>query len=208
MIEFSFAVPRHGFTVVAAGNLQSGITLLTGQSGSGKTTILKSLAGLITPLEGYIKANGIPWFDKEQNLFVPPRMRRVGYMPQGNIVFPHLSVEHNICYSRRGDETLYEDILDRLGLRKYRHMKARTLSGGEQQRVALGRALYAAPDILLLDEPLSSLDPELRISLGRELITVIEEWEIPCLWVTHDPHFIQGAPMVHWTIDEGKLRSL
>ena len=94
-------------------------------------------------------------------------------MPQGNIVFPHLSVEHNITYSKRGTPDMCNSLLQRLGLEKYRKTKAGSLSGGEQQRVALGRALYSKPTILLLDEPLSALDWNLRKHVREDLVSII-----------------------------------
>ena len=158
MITFSFTVARPSVTVKADGVLSSGITVLTGQSGSGKSTFIKCIAGLVKPTTGSIQYDETIWVDRDKKIWVPAQERQVGYMPQGNIVFPHLSVEHNITYSKRGTSEMCDSLLKRLGLEKYRKTKAGSLSGGEQQRVALGRALYSKPTILLLDEPLSALD--------------------------------------------------
>lgn len=210
MISFSVSVQRYRITVVGEGTLDSGITLLTGPSGSGKSTILKCLAGLLKPDSGYIKANDTYWLQRlpgSKYLFLPPQKRYIGYMPQGNIIFPHMTVKDNIQYSKRGDGALYSHILERLGLERYEGMKAADLSGGEQQRVALGRALYSKPQILLLDEPLSALDPDLRRQVGADLIEVIREWNIPCLWVTHDVTGAESSARACWYIDEGKLQN-
>lgn len=210
MISFSVSVKRYRITVEVEGVLDQGITLLTGPSGSGKSTVLKCLAGLLKPDSGYIKAGDVYWLRRQtgvKDIFLPPQERYIGYMPQGNIVFPHMTVKNNIQYSRRGDEELYRHILERLDLERYEGMKAAGLSGGEQQRVALGRALYSKPKILLLDEPLSALDPQLRRQVGEDLIEVIREWNIPCLWVTHDSTGAESSARACWRIDQGKLQT-
>ena len=173
MITFSFTVARPSVTVKADGVLPSGITVLTGQSGSGKSTFIKCIAGLVKPTTGSIQHDEMTWVDRDSKIWVPAQKRQVGYMPQGNIVFPHLSVEHNITYSKRGTPEMCNNLLQRLGLEKYRKTKAGSLSGGEQQRVALGRALYSKPTILLLDEPLSALDWNLRKHVREDLVSII-----------------------------------
>ena len=130
MITFSFTVARPSVTVKADGALPSGITVLTGQSGSGKSTFIKCIAGLVKPTTGSIQCDETTWVDRDKKLWVPAQERQVGYMPQGNIVFPHLSVEHNVTYSKRGTPDMCDSLLNRLGLEKYRHIKAGSLSGG------------------------------------------------------------------------------
>ena len=136
---------------------------------------------------------------------MPAQERQVGYMPQGNIVFPHLSVEHNVTYSKRGTPDMCDSLLNRLGLEKYRHIKAGNLSGGEQQRVALGRALYSKPTVLLLDEPLSALDWNLRKQVREDLVSIIREWDVPCVWVTHDESEAESVGDRHWTCENGLI---
>ena len=131
MIEFDIKVQRPTILVQGKGALNEGITALTGASGNGKSTLLKSLAGLIKPKDGFIRHDGIYWFHKEKNIFVKPQGREVGYMPQGNVVFSHMNVVHNITYSKRGDEELLSRILERLHLEQYTNTKAGKLSGGE-----------------------------------------------------------------------------
>ena len=112
------------------------------------------------PTTGIIRCDERTWVDRDQNIWVPAQERQVGYMPQGNIVFPHLSVEHNIIYSKRGTPDMCDSLLKRLGLEKYRNTKAGSLSGGEQQRVALGRALYSNRPYCFLMSPICSrLEP-------------------------------------------------
>ena len=183
MISFDIVIERGTFVVKAQGTLQEGITTLMGPSGSGKSTFLKALCGLLTPKEGRITANNEVWFEKGRG--VPTQERHIGYMPQGNIVFPHMTVEENIRYSKQGSPELFEHIVERLRLTPHLKKKAKGLSGGEQQRVALGRALYSKPVLLILDEPLTALDVNLRAQLQQDLVAIISEWAIPCLWVTH-----------------------
>lgn len=183
MISFDIVIERGTFVVKAQGTLQEGITTLMGPSGSGKSTFLKALCGLLTPKEGRITANDEVWFEKGRG--VPTQDRHIGYMPQGNIVFPHMTVEENIRYSKQGSPELFDHIVERLRLTPHLKKKAKGLSGGEQQRVALGRALYSKPVLLILDEPLTALDVNLRAQLQQDLVAIISEWAIPCLWVTH-----------------------
>lgn len=183
MISFDIVIERGTFVVKAQGTLQEGITTLMGPSGSGKSTFLKALCGLLTPKEGRITANNEVWFEKGGG--VPTQERHIGYMPQGNIVFPHMTVEENIRYSKQGSPELFDHIVERLRLTPHLKKKAKGLSGGEQQRVALGRALYSKPVLLILDEPLTALDVNLRAQLQQDLVAIISEWAIPCLWVTH-----------------------
>ena len=205
MITFSFTVARPSVTVKADGALPSGITVLTGQSGSGKSTFIKCIAGLVKPTTGSIQCDETTWVDRDKKLWVPAQERQVGYMPQGNIVFPHLSVERNITYSKRGTPDMCNTLLQRLGLEKYRKTKAGSLSGGEQQRVALGRALYSKPTVLLLDEPLSALDWNLRKQVREDLVSIIREWDVPCVWVTHDESEAESVGDRHWTCENGLI---
>ena len=183
MISFDIVIERGTFTVKAQGTLREGITTLMGPSGSGKSTFLKALCGLLTPKTGRITANDVVWFEKGK--VTPTQERHIGYMPQGNIVFPHMTVEENIRYSKQGSPELFDHIVERLRLTPHLKKKAKGLSGGEQQRVALGRALYSKPVLLILDEPLTALDVNLRAQLQQDLVAIISEWGIPCLWVTH-----------------------
>jgi molybdenum ABC transporter, ATP-binding protein len=183
MISFDIVIERGTFVVKAQGTLQEGITTLMGPSGSGKSTFLKALCGLLTPKTGRITSNNEVWFEKGRG--VSTQERHIGYMPQGNIVFPHMTVEENIRYSKQGSPELFDHIVERLRLTPHLKKKAKGLSGGEQQRVALGRALYSKPVLLILDEPLTALDVNLRAQLQQDLVAIISEWAIPCLWVTH-----------------------
>lgn len=166
-------------------------TVLFGASGSGKTTVLRCLAGLERPEQGSIRFGEEVWFQASEHIFISPQQRRIGFVPQEYALFPHLSVKHNIGYglcritrqerAQRIAETVHWLGLD--GLEKRRPLE---LSGGQRQRVALARALIGRPQLLLLDEPLSALDGPTRLRLRGELRQLLKQLGIPTLLVTHD----------------------
>lgn len=165
------------------------ILVLFGPSGSGKTTILHSIAGLTEPDSGNISLDGQTFYDGTMKT-VPTQKRNIGYLFQDYALFPHMTVEKNIHYGvkKKAHETdfVIKQLVDVLGIKhllpKYPHQ----ISGGEKQRVALARALATEPSILLLDEPLSALDKDIRIECQNELIRLHELWKIPFIIVTHD----------------------
>jgi len=167
---------------------EQGITALLGPSGSGKSTILRILAGLERPQYGRI-INGMDvWFDSRQRTLVPPQKRKVGVVFQDYALFTHLTVEQNIAYGISG-LAVKEKVnhwLERLHIEEYRNRYPHQLSGGQRQRVALARAMVTEPDLLLLDEPFSALDVNLRQHLRDELKSVISETRCPVIMVTHD----------------------
>lgn len=167
------------------------VTVLFGASGSGKTTILRCLAGLERPDRGHICFGGQVWSDSEQKVFLPARERRVGLVPQDYGLFPHLTVVGNIGYGLSKMNAVESrrrvgEMLDWLGLQGLEKRLPGEISGGQQQRVALARALAPHPRLLLLDEPLSALDQPTRMRLRRELRGLLEEAGVPAILVTHD----------------------
>jgi len=164
---------------------------LAGPSGAGKTSVLRVAAGLLRPGRGLVRAGEETWLDTEQGVDVAPERRRCGYMFQEYALFPHLTAWQNVAYpltglprAKRRERALA--LLERFGVRELADARPRTLSGGERQRVALARMLARGPGVLLLDEPLSALDPRTRASATRELAQVLREVEAPSLLVTHD----------------------
>ena len=164
---------------------------LAGPSGAGKTSVLRIAAGLVRPERGRVEANGQTWLDTERNVDVPPERRRCGYVFQEYALFPHLSAWRNVAYGlhelpRRERERAARALLARFGLADRADARPATLSGGERQRVALARALAPEPQVVLLDEPFSSLDATLRADLRREVELILRDAEATALLVTHD----------------------
>lgn len=169
--------------------VEDNILVLFGPSGCGKTTTLRCIAGLEKPDEGEIMLKENVFFSSVRKVFMPPRIRGVGYMFQDYALFPHMSVEKNIWYGvkqRSRARELYSKLLRLLKIQPLAERGIKRLSGGEKQRVALARALMAEPQILLLDEPLSALDGETRRELQGELKEMQRIWRIPFIMVTHD----------------------
>jgi molybdate transport system ATP-binding protein len=166
------------------------VTVLFGPSGSGKTTILRCLAGLERPEEGTIRFGDEVWLDTARGVGLPPQQRRIAYLSQDYALFPHLTVGGNIAFGLTAPAVerrrRVADLVARLGLEGLEGRYPSRISGGQAQRVALARALATEPRLLLLDEPLSSLDAPLREPLRRELRQWLTSVGIPALVVTHD----------------------
>lgn len=164
-----------------------GITVIFGCSGSGKTTLLQLISGLIKPDKGIISLNEQVFTDTQQGIFIPPALRNLGYVFQDARIFPHYSVQGNLTYGMKSkDHTQVAKIVDLLHLKQLMHRSPNTLSGGEQQRLAIGRALLSNPQILLMDEPLSALDVPMRKELLSYLESLQQEIQIPIIYVTHN----------------------
>jgi molybdate transport system ATP-binding protein len=183
---------------------------LAGPSGAGKTSALRVAAGLLRPAHGRVEANGQTWLDTTRGVDVPAERRRCGYVFQDYALFPHLTAWQNVAYplrriGRRQRRERALALLDRFGLAGHAEAHPRTLSGGERQRVAVARALARAPEVLLLDEPLSALDARTRARAARELAAVLRESDAPALLVTHD--FAEAAQLGHrvGVIDGGQI---
>lgn len=160
---------------------------LFGHSGAGKTTILRMLAGLLAPNKGFIAFNGQVWFDSAQKINLPPQKRNVGYMFQDYALFPHMTVRKNIEFAQKIKNTEEADeLLIHFGLEALQKQYPAKLSGGQKQRVALARALAAKPNLLLLDEPLSALDYEMRLSLQDEILKAHRMLNSVSLLISHD----------------------
>ena len=180
---------RGDFTLDVAFEAGRGVTALFGRSGAGKTTIVTMVAGLARAHEGRIVLNGRVLFDASARKNLPTAQRKVGMVFQEARLFPHLSVKANLLYGRwagrRRSETLLDSVLSLLGLEAFLARRPHTLSGGEAQRVAIGRALMAAPEILLMDEPLSNLDGARRAEILPFLEKLAHEGGVPILYVSH-----------------------
>jgi molybdate transport system ATP-binding protein len=165
---------------------------VAGPSGAGKTSLLRLLAGLARPARGRIRCGDQVWFDSVAGVDVPVEERGCGYVFQDYALFPHLRAWQNVAFGARNGAGAFE-LLERFGLADRASAYPSELSGGERQRVALARALALRPRLLLLDEPLASLDPGTRLRAGRELAAVVAQAGIPALLVSHD--FAEAATL-------------
>ena len=195
-LQVSFVLASHG------------IRVLWGASGSGKTTLLQCLAGLLRPDAGRIACREAVWFDAERGVCLAPERRRLGYVFQDVRLFPHLSVRSNMLFGRRfrgPSGVLFEDVVALLGLGRLLHRTPSDLSGGEKQRVAVGRALLACPELLLMDEPLTGLDRGKREEIMAYVKAIPERFGVPVLYVTHsdaERRFLADRVL---NLEDGKL---
>jgi molybdate transport system ATP-binding protein len=157
-----------------------------GPSGAGKTTMLRMLAGLTKPDSGEISVDGQIWFSSSKKIHLPVQKRNIGFVFQDYALFPTMSVRKNLVYASRKDNKRIDTLLDMMKLKTLEHTLPSSLSGGQRQRVALARALVQAPKILLLDEPLSALDNEMRRSLQDEIGCIHQQFGLTSIIVTHD----------------------
>lgn len=191
-IDASFKLRRGDFELDLAFDVpERGIVTVSGRSGSGKTTLLRCLAGMECPQGGHLRVGEELWFDAARRVDVPTHRRGVGFVTQDANLFPHLSVSANLAFGSRrlGARAVSQGIQGlarRLGLDSLLDRRVTRLSGGERQRVAIGRALMAGPRLLLLDEPVSSLDVISRSEVLDVLESVLAELPIPCIYVSHD----------------------
>ena len=194
-------VPLAHFDLDVTAQLSSKATGIFGPSGAGKTSLLEAIAGLRRPRGGRIVLDGEVFDDRGAH--VPARHRRIGYVPQDNALFPHMSVLHNIRYGaadRPIDEYVHVVEIERLLTRR-----VTTLSGGEQKRVALARALVTSPRLLLLDEPLAGLDRPLHARILSYLQRIRDDLHVAMLYVTHDPEELAGIADETVVIEQGRV---
>ncbi len=185
-IVLDFTVRQGDFLLEIHEQLQSSAVALIGPSGAGKTTVLDVVAGLRRPATGRVVVHGRTLFDSDRGVDVPPADRRVGYVPQDVVLFPHMNVERNIAYgSGRGAPPPLERVLKLLEIRSWVGRPVAGLSGGERQRVALARALMSGPELLLLDEPLAAVDQALRDRILPYIQRVRDELGTPVIYVSH-----------------------
>ena len=187
----NISLPVADFSIEVDVVLQSQVTAIFGPSGAGKTSLLDLIAGLRRPASAFIQLDNRVLTDTVKKTLVPPRLREMGYVPQDLALFPHLSVRQNLLYgrkteSRAGPLFSLGHITEVLEIQPLARRRVTDLSGGEKQRVALARALLTSPRLLLLDEPLRSLDEALKAKIIPYLHRVRGEFQLPMLYVTHD----------------------
>jgi len=190
MISFSCALARPDFDLDATFETGRGVTALFGSSGSGKSTIIRLLAGLERPDRGRIGIDGVSLVDTERHVWTRPEKRRIGLVFQDAHLFPHLTVRANLGYGRwftpRTERRIaFDPVVEVLGIGHLLERRPATLSGGERQRVAIGRALLTSPRLLLLDEPLASLDAERKLEILPFIERMRDEFALAIVYVSH-----------------------
>ena len=213
-VQTTLHSPGRSFVVDARFVSQTARTALIGASGSGKSTVLMAIAGLAPQVRGHVRVAGRALLDTANGIDLPARERQVGLVFQDYALFPHLTVEQNLAFGlcRHGkrpgeaEQARIDALVQQFDLQALRRALPRYLSGGQRQRVALARALAPQPQLLLLDEPLSALDTQLRIRLRAELAEMLERVQVPTLLVTHDPSDVEALAQSVVEIDAGRVR--
>ncbi|HEY4281985.1 MAG TPA: ATP-binding cassette domain-containing protein [Chthoniobacterales bacterium] len=184
-------LPLSDFSLEIDATFDRPITGIFGSSGAGKTSLLDLIVGLRRPVRGAVRIDDEVVFDAAAKLNLPARLRGIGYVPQDLALFPHLKVHANLMYGYRlsgAENELFSlrHVTEVMEITPLLERNVTTLSGGEQQRVALARAILSVPRLLLLDEPMSSLDSRLKKRLVPFLLRIRDEFRIPFIYVTHD----------------------
>ncbi len=201
---------RGDFELVVAFQAGAGLTALFGPSGAGKTSVLDMIAGVLKPTRGRIAVDGHVLFDSTAGINLKPEQRRVGYIFQDARLFPHISVRDNLLYGykRLPDAVRYavpDHIIALLGIGALLERRPGSLSGGEQQRVAIGRAILVSPRLLLMDEPLASLDDSRKQEIMPYIERLRDDVKIPILYVTHARAEVERLAAVVIGIEKGRV---
>jgi ABC-type sulfate/molybdate transport systems ATPase subunit len=204
-LELDIGLPLRSFRLELALALGRETFALVGPSGAGKTTVLRAVAGLARPERGRVALDREVLFDSATGIDLPPEDRRVGFVFQDYALFPHMTVRQNVAYGARGR---VGELLDRFRIAHLAGARPSEISGGERQRVGLARALAREPGVLLLDEPLSALDPHTRAALRLELKELVDELDLPVLLVTHDFHDAAVLADRVAAIADGRVRQI
>lgn len=183
------------------------LVTLFGKSGVGKTTILRILGGLLAPDYGEIKVNNSIWYNSNQKINLKPQKRNVGFVFQDYALFPNMTVHENLEFALRKNQPkkIIQELIEIIELGELQNRKPETLSGGQKQRVALARALVNKPSILMLDEPLSALDYEIRFKLQQYILQVHQEYKLTTILISHDISEILRMSNKLIELDNGKI---
>jgi molybdate transport system ATP-binding protein len=203
-------LPLAEFSLEIDVELENPVTALFGASGAGKTSLVDLIAGLRRPASAFIELDDCVLADTSRRIATPPRARRIGYVPQDLALFPHLTAGKNILYGQRrasvgGSPFTFDRVVGVLEIGSLCGRRVTELSGGEKQRVALARALLTSPKLLLLDEPLASLDDALKAKVIPYLVRVREEFRVPMIYVSHDESEVLALCDEVLEISRGKI---
>ncbi|MBI5327677.1 MAG: ABC transporter ATP-binding protein [Deltaproteobacteria bacterium] len=211
-MSLSFHLKKHfrDFSIDIAFSIEENMAVVFGPSGAGKSLLLNLISGIIKPDEGFVRIEGREIFNSATGINIPIRERKIGYLFQDYALFPHMTVFENIAYGishepKNKSKTKVEELLDLMRLGGLEHRFPKELSGGQKQRAALARTLAAEPSILLLDEPFSALDYQVREKLRADLLLIHQKYPITTLFVTHDleESFVMGENIA--IINNGRL---
>ncbi len=209
MLNVALQLTRERFNLDARFSAPTpGVTALFGRSGCGKTTLVNALAGLLPDVRGQVQLDDETWLDSARGVRVPAERRRIGYVFQGARLFPHYTVRGNLLSGAAKKESLarvFDDVVQLLGLESLLPRRPASLSGGERQRVALGRALLSQPRLLLLDEPLASLDVSRREEVLPYLERLRDAFAIPMVFVSHQFDEVLRLATHLVVLDEGRV---
>ena len=205
LLEARVRLPLDALQLDVSLNTPSAAVAIVGPSGAGKSTLLRVLAGVERRAKGTVLFRGETWQDSESGVWRPPWERGVGWVPQDDLLFPHLSVRENLGYAG-GSAVSVEEMAGQLSVDHLLDRRPRYLSGGERQRVALGRALLSSPRLLLLDEPFSALDRPLRREIVEQVSALARERAIPLVLVSHDEADADLMAEERWILSDGVLR--
>jgi len=214
VLDLDFTFQRDNFCLQICTKIDAPITGVLGPSGSGKSTLLAVIAGMLKPQCGHILLKNSTLFSQNSanrnNVFIPPHKRKVGLVFQDGQLLPHLSVRNNLLYGYRNisEEQRHFSLTEIVELFEIDHLlerKINTLSGGEKQRVVLGRAVLYSPELLLLDEPISALDERLKHQILPFFLRIKSECKIPMIYVTHSPREIEVLTDTQLIMSHGQL---
>ena len=216
-LSIDLKLPLVPYTLQFSGTLAARVTGLFGPSGSGKTSLVETITGLRRNAKGRIAFGDSVWMDSDKNVFLPPEQRGIGFVPQRGLLFPHLNVRQNLLFgakrakpntetSAQASRELFDQVVDILNLGELLDRKPTALSGGERQRVAAGRAVCSNPQLLIMDEPLSSLDAALRYKTLAFFIRLVNDLKLSMIWVSHDAIEVQAICDELIAIERGQIK--
>ncbi|MFV5490113.1 ATP-binding cassette domain-containing protein [Acinetobacter sp. ASP199] len=213
MLQCEFHYQKDNFSLDAAVQMQSSVLGIVGPSGAGKTTFLKLLLGLYQPQSGYIHLNKQILNDTEQKIHIPIHQRKIALVFQQAMLFPHMNVEQNLLYAKKWGKLAQEkfhlnEIAKLLEIEHLLQRRIQQLSGGEAQRISIGRALLSSPELLLLDEPLTGLDTKLKQQILPFFARIRDEIQVPMIYVTHHHEELEQLDAEIIELQEQQLSNL